>query len=248
MAHLDEILKIVNIIYMIFPSALLTLISLYFCYKKMFHKIEITFSEVHSGFSRPRISNIIMYNKKDRVEIIRRLSIVINKEIKYEIIKFDSPLIIHPLECIKIDTPELSEYYLDNKPIEFPSLIFDNNFFFELYTNEKPIIVRPKKIAWKKKKKRYYKEITTMTKYYNGIVIDDSVLFSIVYIRNNIHKTAFVDKNGMIRGEWDFNFNHIPKDVLNDKDKLLDIILNSGIKYNVENLIINKVEKSLPLD
>jgi hypothetical protein len=239
MANFDYISTIVNT----YLSIVLTIVSLYFWHRQISHKIDISFSESYSGYSKSRINNIVLYNKRDRIEIIKSISIIIDREIKYEIKKFENPIILNPYECIKIETEELTEYYLDNKPIDFMHIILEDNYFFELTTNRKKIIFFPKKLKWngKAKNKEKYKQITTIRKVYNGVVINDSVLYSILYIRDGVHKTAFVDKHGIIGGDWDFNFNVIPVEYLDDKEKILNLLFVAGIKYLVENIAIDKL-------
>jgi hypothetical protein len=244
---LDKILKLAKVIYSVVPSALLTIISLYFCYKKIFHKIDIDFFEMLGGFTKPRIYKIILYNRKNRVEIILSISIITNDKIKYDIIRRSVPLILKPLECIEIDIPEVSEYFLNNKPMEYPEFTSRKDFFFEIRTLENKIKFRPKSFTWKKcwkqvLKQRKYKEMVADRKYYNGIVIDETILYSVLYVWNNIHKTTFIDKYGVIRGECDFYIGAIPENILNDKDKILAFLSDVGIKYHMENITIEKIE------
>jgi hypothetical protein len=235
----DYISTIVNT----YLSIVLTIISLYFCYKQISHRIEISFSESYSGYSKPRINNIVLYNKRNRIEIIKSISIIIDKKLKYEIKKFENPVILNPYECVKIETEELTEYYLDNRPIDFMHIILDDNYFFELTTNGKKIIYFPKKLKWttKVRNKEKYKQIATVRKIYNGVIINDSVLYAILYTRDGVHKTAFINKHGIIGGDWNFSFNVIPVEYLDNKENIMNLFFTSGIKSLVENIVIDKL-------
>ncbi|MDR3047519.1 MAG: hypothetical protein LBU51_07920 [Bacteroidales bacterium] len=153
-----------------------------------------------------RISDLILTNKKDKNEIIKEISIIVDKKYIYKIIEFKSPLILNSYTSVKIDTEEISEYYLGNSPFDFMSKIKRDNYFFEIRTIDYKVIrYIPKKII-RKNLKNTYTPIIVSREIMNNTIISKKVLYAMLYITNeNIHKTAFITQNGLIQGDWDFS-------------------------------------------
>jgi hypothetical protein len=230
-----EVVKTIgNITLQFLPTLLLTYITIYFSWQRLFHKITISFSTSLNQLTVKRISDIILTNKKDKNEIIKEISIIVDKNYIYKIIDFESPIILNPYTSVKIDTEEISEYYLGNSPFDFMSKIKRDNYFFEIRTIDYKVIrYIPKKIKIRKNLKKTYTPIIASREKINEIVISKKILYAILYITTeNIHKTAFITKNGLIQGDWDFSNIILVFPVkldLTDKPKIIQIFENLGI-------------------
>lgn len=239
----NQVWKYVETIYKIIPSIILTIFSLYFACRKVFHKLVITYDIVHTGYSQSRISNIIIYNRKDRIEVIKGINLIINNKYRYEVIKLPIPKIIKPFETLQLETEEITNYIKDFKKYNLINDLLNNKHYFEIITDGKVIKYsnqRKKKIKTKKE----YKIIGTQRNVYNGVLINDHVKYAIIYYQNKIKKTAFVYEDGIIGGDWDFWFNAFKSDEYTSKDTIKGILENSKFKEMVESFAIDEIQNS----
>jgi hypothetical protein len=244
--NFETIKNISNVTLQILPTLLLTYLTIYFSYQKLFHKITIGFSKTISQLSGKYISNLIITNKKDKIEIIHKISIIIDKQYKYDIIEFKSPLVVNPNTAIKIDPEEVSEYYLGTSSIDFISMIKLNNYFFEIKTDDKTIFFVPQRIKRFKQRKEKYTPIISSREIFNDVVISRNVIFAVLYRPSEeIHKTAFITKNGLILGDWDFSYRlrQLPENILDDKTKIIKYFEKSGIVSETKGFAVTGVKR-----
>jgi len=245
---IQNLSSMAGFIYQILPSILLVWISLFFAARRLFHKIILTYSITGSRYSKTRISNIVLYNKKDRVEVINKIELVINKVYLFNVISFDKPQILKPFECIQFDTEEITEYMVGKEYIDLYNLIKQNDYYFNIYTTDKIIRYRKKKKKRinKRKIKKFesMKIISSIREKYNNTVINENVYFAILYIENGVHKTAFIDDVGFIGGDWNFGFNAISKEILRDSKTIKEELIKIGILNFVDKFEIDDLRKS----
>ena len=105
MLIIKEILKIM-------PGALLFPFSLYFFWKKIYHKVYVSFTVGHYKLSATRIESLVLSNLKDKPLPIFSIYAVIDRDISIQVQKFDPPLILKGLESLSIKTDPVSAYYI----------------------------------------------------------------------------------------------------------------------------------------
>jgi len=232
----------------VLPSVLLTWISLILITRRISHKIEISYSITGSRYTKIRLSNIVLYNKKDRVEVIRKIELIINKMYVFTVVDLKNPKVVKPFECIQFDTEPITEYMIGSEYADIHSLMKANDFYFNIYTNDK--IIKYKKPKTKKISKKHLRKleslkiISTIREKYNDVVINESVIFAILYIENGKHKTAFIDDAGFIDGDWNFGFNALPISELGDSKTIYDKLESIGLLKFVEKYEIDDLRKT----
>ena len=239
----NQVWKYFETIYKIIPSIILTIFSLYFAYRKVFHKLVITYEIISTGYSQARISNIIIYNRKDRVEVIKGINLIINNKYKYEVVKLSIPKIIKPFETIQLETEEITNYIKDFSKYYLIEDLLTQKHYFEIITDGKTIKYSNKK-RQKNISEKEYRIIGTQRNIYNGILINEQVKYAIVYYQNKIKKTAFVYENGIIGGEWDFWFNAFKLDEYTSKETIKEVLMKSDFKDMVDKFAIDEIASS----
>lgn len=176
--------------------------AVFFAWKKIGHKVNVTYDITLAGTSEARINNMVFQNKKDKPLSIYKIFAIFDKSYCLEIHRCSPPLILKPYESIIIETEEYS-YLSVGKDRYFPEL-WDAEIYVEL--DDKIIKCRAKP---HKTLAFGYMEISKKINRFNDVVYTDNVAYILVYAVNNIDKTAFLYDSGMILHEWDFHFNGI---------------------------------------
>lgn len=244
-----ELLKTVFVfLSKVLPSVLLTWISLILITRRISHKIKLSYSITGSRHTKTRLSNIVLYNKKDRVEVIQKIELVVNKKYIFTVISLEKPQVIKPFECIQFNTEPITEYMLGSEYVDLHNMMRTNDYYFNIYTDGK--LIRYKKPKIRKVNKRQLKRleklqvISTIREKYNDVVINDTVIFAIIYIENGKHKTGFIDEAGIIDGDWDFGFNVITISDLKDSKLVYDKLVSIGLLNYVDKFEIDDLRKT----
>ena len=242
-----SVITVVDVVSRALPVTLLaTVLTLYFGFRKLGHKIQVSFSVVGHRYSKSRLSSIILVNKKDRVEIISRISVRFNGRYRLHLAKFPEPRILRPFEAIKIDTEEATDYLVGSESIDLLQLIQQRDIVFEIASEDRIIQTKAKRAHGKQRlrPKRRYIEIAAVREIYNGKVINESVIYAIIYKENNSTMTAFVDDSGFIGGDWEFGFNALTRDQIKDKDTVKATLMKAGIMSYVTNVAVDDLRES----
>lgn len=211
-----------------------SIFTVFFAWKKIGNKVNVTYTVTSEGLSHTRINNIVFQNKKDKPLSIYRIVTVFEKKYSLEIYKNSFPLILKPYESISVVTDEFSHLSLGG------DRYFPNFLDVEIYIESDEKIIkcrsRPHETLGFN-----YRNIYKITNKFNGVVYGDGVSYALVYAVKNISKTAFLHDSGVIRNEWDFSYNAIKpsKEKLEADDiaKFLEIyysqIIDSYLLYKI---------------
>ena len=185
---LQEFLKIV-------PGLILLPLSLYLGWKKVGTKIVTSISVEHQITLAPRISSIVLINKKDKPLVVFAAYAVINKEVYFRVETFNPPLVVKPLEATQIETEPYSELSIGLTKFE-PDFVLSNKV--EIYLALTEGIIKCKMAnnpdlnsipAFKK-----YRIATKIVNKFNGIVYNDDAAYAILYRIDSHVRTAIVDR------------------------------------------------------
>jgi hypothetical protein len=219
---LKEFLKIV-------PGLLLLPFSLYLSWKKFGNEISASFSVSHNRGSASRINDIILNNLKDRPLAIFSIYAVLDKDIAYEVEKFDTPLILKALEAVKIETKPFSGLYFGREEYE---INIEPSTKLQLFLFTDKGVVKCKNInslstyslVWS----RNFRCPTKNTKKINNIVYNNTAMYFISYGRENKDYTAIIDKAGFIQGDWNFKYNLIPPEYMISEESVNNYLVLCG--------------------
>ena len=145
---------------------------------------------------------MVFQNKKDKSLSIYKVIAVFDKTYYLEIHKCSPPLILKPYESVSIETEEYSHLYV-NGDRYFPKL-YDAEIYIESDDKTIKCKARTHKIL-----ALNYMPISKGVNRFNGIVYTDNFAYILVYVVNDVIKTAFLYDSGVILEEWDYNYNAI---------------------------------------
>ncbi|HUH42243.1 MAG TPA: hypothetical protein VLZ29_03930 [Sulfurimonas sp.] len=208
--------------------------SFYFAWQKIGKSVKASYSIYGKTLSAIRLNDIIISNYKNRPIEIYSIQATIDDKYLVEVERFDSPIILKSLETIKIKTTPLSDWYCNNDDINMSNLLSDGNITLYITTNTK--IIKCKTLKHEtmifSKKFKNFKYIYKHTAKYNDIVYTKDVLYAINYLENNIQKTVFVFKGGLM-SDTILGFNGLPEELLISKNKLKEYYKSKGLNVFV---------------
>lgn len=209
---IQEFLKVV-------PGLAIFPLSFYLAWKKLGVSVSASYTINFGRLTASRIGSIVLYNNKDRPVPIYAVHAMINRDIVYEVDKFDPPLILKPLEALSITTSEYSSLYLANGLFE-PQ--FSPADLVEIYleTPDRMLLCKDRRNAQLgdfSGIKGTYQKASKHVSRFNGVVYNDNAAFAITYRADSHTETAIVDNSGFIGNGWEFRINHIPEEALIDK-------------------------------
>lgn len=179
-----------------------SIFAVFFAWRKIGHKINVTYNITIGGSSDTRINNMVFQNKKDKPVSIYKIFAVFDKSYCLEIHKCSPPFILKPYESISVETEEYS--YLSVGEDRYSPKLWGA----EIYVESDDKIIKCKARPHKTLAFDYMKISKTINRF-NDIVYTDNVAYILVYAVNNTDKTAFLYDSGIILCEWDFHFNGI---------------------------------------
>lgn len=229
---LQEFLKIL-------PGIVIFPFSLYFVWKKLSNRVTASITTHYQRTIAPRISEVVLANLKDGPLAIFAIYALLDKDIYIELDRFDPPLILKPLETLKIATDPYSQ------------LIIGNDRFEPDFTRSKIdiyLVLSDKIIKCIQAGHPNLQSLPVLlnhryaikeTKKFNNIVYNEFAAYAITYRINAKIETTIVDKAGHIGGDWAFPFNAIPVDVMGSKE---------DVKQFLEKTIFGKLTDSFSVD
>lgn len=208
----QEFLKIV-------PGMVLFPLSFYLAWKKLGTKVIASITLGTDRITASRITCVDLSNIKDRPIAIYSIYAVVNDVISYEIDRFEPPIILKPLESLRIETKPFSSLWLGAEKYEL-DIAGNNNITIHLIISNGIIKCRKGSHPCFLPNRKYlnYKIASKEVKKYNNIVYGDNVVYAIIYSQKSQTKTAFIDTSGLISQEWGFAFNMIPQESMLSKD------------------------------
>lgn len=183
-------------------ALLASIFAIFFAFKRIGHKVNVTYATTFGGLSDKRISNMVFQNKKDKPLSIYKIVAIFDKSYYLEIHRCSPPLILKPYESISIETEEYS-YLSVGEDRYSPELRGA-----EIYVESDDKIIKCRSKPHKALAFDYMKVSKTINKF-NDVVYTDDIAYILVYAVNNVDRTAFLYHSGIILHEWDFHFNGI---------------------------------------
>ena len=212
------------------PGVVLTYLTIYFAYLKIGNKVSCSFSVSHSNISAEQIDNILLKNHKSKTISIFCISAVLDNEVKLEVEKFKTPILLKPLESITINTTETSYYNIKQDRFE-PDFFPDKKIDIYL-TTDLGII---KCINSSHPDFDEYSEFKHLTrvdkcnKTFNGVIYNENVKYGIAYSFNGETSTKFILNNGFIVSS-EFNFTHVPESNLTTEETVTEFFKSQGLE------------------
>jgi hypothetical protein len=139
---------------------------------------------------------------------------------------FSPPIVLKPLECVLVDTDEVSQYLLQGQSINLVHFLEGRRVRFELLTESRVIVPRMKKVL--AANSRTENRIVPSRTVYKGLTLTQSVVYAILYRRNGVHFTGFVHSSGLITGEWNYHINMIPSEMLESRETVTAYLMQCG--------------------
>jgi hypothetical protein len=198
-----EVLKII-------PGVVLLPLSVYLGWKKLRHSVSVAFTVGSDFTTARRIQRVFLANNKDRPVTIFSIQAVINKELTYEIQKFDTPHVIKAMETVSIETAPYSKLMIGGSEWE-PNLIDEDKI--DIYLEVPTGVIKCKELPHPSlsalSQFRHLTRASKITSAFNGIVYNDNARYAITYATkgSTTRRTALVDVGGFVRGDWDFRIN-----------------------------------------
>ena len=157
---------------------------------------------------------------------IQEVNVIYNNQYKLQIEKFDTPLILEPMHATNIEMKpftslsKLSLFDLDKM-----------KFYVEFKTTKGIIYDKFSKFKLKPLYKGDFEIITTLRKIFNGKIMPYDIKYILLIRENNETKTIFINNAGIMSDDI-YGKNAIPREMVNDKDVVLDCIKSIFDKYN----------------
>ncbi len=173
-------------------------------FRKLGHKIGIEPTETTDALSARRISQIVLTNRKEKIETLEKL-VAEFQGVGYLVIDEMYPGIqLSPLESTKVLTHPVSAYSINGKIVN----PFVGKIRFHCSTLQKKLPNLKNQI--KKHEQHYYSE-----------VIGYEVALCVSYFdQENASKHSFVKRDGQIVGDWAYPalVTRVPKEALESED------------------------------
>ena len=189
---------------LIIPNILImgALLAFYLNYRKTGFKVvtRYTISTTSLGL---RLTSVILENKKDKPIVIDSIYGVFNKDLWLELIKFDKPYILKPLDCVVFDIPEYSILKVGGNEFQ-PDFLENFSISIEVDGKLKNCVASnhsTEKYDVKHVDKSYFK--------YNDVIYNSNIKYIFSYVCNGAHKTSLISSIGVFSHNWDFIDNRI---------------------------------------
>lgn len=220
-----------------FVGAIGTILGTYFGIKKIGYKIKAKYTIESCRWSARRVSKITLENKTDKLLTIFSIVAKINDKYLLEIETLEKPLNLQPLSTQKINIDYVSRWLIDDieKLIEFENL--------EIFIKSNDGFIQCNKMQFSITDLSHLQYITKCQSYYNNKIYTPNVLFAIEYLDNKEnHITVFVDKFGHMSSEI-LGFNIIPKEILLNKNEIIQIFKEKGLEIRCQGLAENDTKQ-----
>lgn len=110
---------------------IIAIVALWFAFKewnsKRGHNLEVMYSILSSSYHQPQISDLWIYNKKNKIEVITEINVLFGANCVLQLKEFDNnAFILNPNEMKKVDLDPISIYAMNCRPINMTT-IFNNH-------------------------------------------------------------------------------------------------------------------------
>jgi hypothetical protein len=230
-------------IFVSIPGVFLAGFSFYFAYQKLGNKVLVSYSIESGRISEPRISPLELINEKNKPVSIFSIHAVINQDTVFEIVSFEIPLILKPLESLQITTPKYSAAYLGDERYK-PDFMKPNKVDIYLITHKKKIrctTINPPSLN-AMDYFGHYRKVTKDTRTFNGKVYNERCKYAVTYRLDSEEKTAFIEDWGFITDGWEFKYNQVPEEYMSSKEKVYEYLSSLGYDKFFEGMSVDELE------
>lgn len=199
-----------------------SVLTLYTAYLRFISKNIrfLTYSPHFSTFYGDKLS-VVIENQSLSTFSIQEIYLVYDCKYMIQIEKFDEPLILEPFKAKKITSKPITL----TSPLSLSELDKHRNIFLMIRTS-KGIIYSPMIGGRIKKQTKNFDAFQLVSKHsesINGTVVSNGIQYILYYKGSNEElKTVFIDWAGFM-SETISNFNAIPRDIVNNKEKVMQI-------------------------
>ncbi|PPA04373.1 hypothetical protein C4E44_09400 [Pseudomonas sp. MWU12-2312b] len=226
------------------PGIVLLPLTFFLGWKKVGHKVHISYSTAHERISASRIGNVVITNLKDKPLTVHEVHAMIDRHYVLPVQKFKTPVIVKGLESFAFDTDSVSHYYLGVEEYE-PDSLLGQKVEFYLTTQDglvKCKVANPPSIQSYSKFKDYV-VASAHTRKYNDIVYNDKAVYALIYNHDGQSHTAIIEDGGFIITGWPFLPNQLSQQDMASKDSVKAALMGSEIKYIIKDteLFVHKL-------
>lgn len=227
------------------PGLVLLPLTLFLGWKKIGHKVQVSFGWSHNRITAKHISDVVISNLKDKPLTVHEIHLLIDRDIVVPVAKLKPPVIVKGLESIVVEPKPVSAYYIGDQEYE-PGQT--QNGLVEMFITTPDGLVKCEIVSDPSirsfKKLRDYRSAQTSTSSYNGIVYNDKALYALVYIYDGGTKTAIVEKSGFITVGWPFLPNALQQDDLASEQTVKAALMSSEISHVIKEseLYVHKLD------
>lgn len=226
--YIDSFLRIT-------PGIILLPLTLFLGWKKIGHKVQISYSTLHERLTATRLSDIVITNLKDKPLTVHEIYAVVDRHIILSVHKPHPPLVIKGLESLAVNTDPVSNYYLNEEQYELNPY---SAKLFEIYISTHNGIIKcktanPPSLEYHKKFEGYA-VATRNTQNFNGIIYNENAAYAIIYKYEGVTKTAIVDIGGLILTNWPFLPNALSSHDIKSEQSVKAALMSSEIQYLIK--------------
>lgn len=226
------------------PGLVLLPFTAWLTFKKIGQKATFSYSVSYGNNSEPRITSGILTNLKDKPLVIHSIYMWIDKDLMLPIAEYNPPLIVKAMECIGVESEEVSAYICNGEKISL-ELDYENSLL-QIYaiTPEGHLLCSASRVT-SADLHAYItgtRILTPVRDRFNGLIYNDSVLYALVYKSSeNKTLTAFIDRGGFISGQWNLKYNALPPESLGTPETVTETIKKSNLGPLIPNFNIYKL-------
>lgn len=216
-------------------------IAIYFAIMKLTNKIGISYSIGGDIVYGQNVSNIVIFNKRDKVCLIDEITLTHNN-LTFILKSFDTPLMIKPYESTSIEPDIVSRWYDANgKKVDFRIDVLGALFFRVNLSGGKKVDceiigrVHPTDSSYMRKS----------TVNLNGLILSEYMKHVLTVIKNGESYNVIFLHNGFIENSHILgNFNGI---LANDNTTsgIKNIIVNHKLHQKWDNYYLYEIDKNL---
>lgn len=214
--------------------------TLYFAWTKIGYRVVVQPTWSARRHAASGISRLTLINMKDRPLAIFQAHAVFDGMV-FPLNDFDPPLILKSYEAVNVEIPEVSKYYVGNKPFEWSAGIDLHKIDIFLSTASRMVKCKhgapPSRVGFAQRRNNAL--VIQHTEMFNGRVYNDNVKYVIGYRLDGVEQTSFVDQSGFI--DWRFAPNMLHAEHIGSEEAVRNVLDASGIgriigPYYVETL------------
>jgi hypothetical protein len=165
----------------------------------------VSYSITHTKLYDSHITNLVISNKRDNTLALSSVYLSIGEQGRFELIKFDEPLLLKAFDTKLVDVPKYSNLINRHGPVKINLLdrlsfhaVTMSGDEVQCYT-ESPVMTNISDLRIRK-----------FTSKFRGIILTNKMGFIFSYFKDGERIDVIIDKHGFISENSPFEFNCIP--------------------------------------